>query len=56
MFYARELNMNLIINLDLQGYTVNQLYNMVVLGVISRAEYLAELDQRRDDNNTVEGA
>ena len=48
--------MNISINLDLAGYTVNQLYNMVVLGVISRAEYLAELDQRRDDNNTVEGA
>lgn len=48
--------MNISINLDLRGYTVNQLYNLVALGVISRAEYLAELDARRDDNNTVEGA
>lgn len=36
------------VSLDLGKYSINQLYNMLQLGLLTRAEYLAELDRRVD--------
>jgi hypothetical protein len=33
---------------ELSQYNINQLYNMLELGLINRAQYLAELDLRVD--------
>lgn len=39
--------------LDLGRYDINQLYNMLQLGLLTRAEYLSELDRRTDDEGNI---
>lgn len=40
-------------NLDLSRYSINQLYNLLCLGILSRAEYVAELDARTDADGNI---
>lgn len=39
--------------LDLSRYNTNQLYNFLCLGILSRAEYVAELDARKDADGNI---
>jgi len=39
--------------LQLEKYSVNQLYNFLCLGILSRTEYLAELDRRKDTDGNI---
>lgn len=47
-------NQTITVSLDLARYPLNQLYNLLGLGLISRAEYLAELDRRKDKDGNIE--
>jgi len=39
--------------LKLDKYSINQLYNFLCLGILSRTEYLAELDRRKDTDGNI---
>lgn len=41
------------VSLDLGKYSINQLYNMLQSGLLSRAEYLAELNLRADAEGNI---
>jgi hypothetical protein len=50
---STENTTTVVTTLNLSQYSINQLYNMLQLGLISRAEYLAELDLRADAEGNI---